>query len=198
MEWFWYDSINNILREVLLPQFHYCFSFYSYSIKSYNDFDVTIRKFVKQFLHLPHDVPNSFFYTSISDGSLGLFNARQRAPLLRYNKLKLFSKNLDAISNSLHQRISKEMENIYDLIRLDSDRYISSSSEINKFFRNSLYNYNDSRDLDIAGCVAGQNSWVFRPNSFLSGRDFINYVKLRINTPFQGQDYPLSPAKGRP
>lgn len=67
-----------ILREVLLPRFHYSFSFYSYSIKTYNDFDVTIRKFVKKILHLPRDVPNAFFYTSISDGGLDLLNARWR------------------------------------------------------------------------------------------------------------------------
>lgn len=73
------------------------------------------------------------------------------------------------------------MENIYDLLRLDSVRNLSVSSEINEFFRNSLYNSNGGRDLDIAGRVAGQNSWIFRLNCFLSGRDFINYVKMRIN-----------------
>lgn len=76
-----------ILRNVLIPRFHYIFSFYSYSIRSYNDFDITIRKFVKQLLHLPHDIPNAFFYTSVARGGLGLFCARWMAPLLRHNKL---------------------------------------------------------------------------------------------------------------
>lgn len=71
-----------ILREVLLTRFHYCFFFYSFFMKTYNDFDVSIRKFVKQILHLSHDSPNLFFYISIFDGGLVLFNARWRAHLL--------------------------------------------------------------------------------------------------------------------
>lgn len=82
-----------ILRDVLLPRFHYSFSFYSYSARSYNDY-ISVRKFVKHILHLPHDVPNAFFYSSIANGGLSLLNARWRAPLLRYNKLQLFARNL--------------------------------------------------------------------------------------------------------
>lgn len=86
-----------ILRDVLLARFYYIFLFYSYSIRSYNDFDVCVRKFVKHILHLPHDVPNPF-YSSVADGGLGLFNARWRAPL---PKLNLFARNLGGLSDEL-------------------------------------------------------------------------------------------------
>lgn len=130
-----------ILREVLLSFFNYCFSFYSFSIKTYNDFDVYIRKFVKQVLHLPHNFPNSFFYTSISDGGLCLLNAQWSDLLLGI--INLFSRNVGGLSDFLLSHISKVTENIYGLLRVDSDRYLSTSSDISDFFRTSLYNTND-------------------------------------------------------
>lgn len=170
-----------ILRDVLLARFQYTFSFYSYSLRSYNDFDISIRKFVKHILHLPHDVPNSFFYASITDGGLGLFNARWKAPLLRYNKLKLFTRNLGGLSYELLNHIADLSNSIHKHLEHDPGQFLDSSKAIREFFKTSLYHSNDGRDLDLASRVAGQNTWIFRPNNFLTGRDFINFIKLRIN-----------------
>lgn len=128
-----------ILRDVLLARFHYSFSFYPYSIRSKNDFDNAIRKFVKHILHLPHDVPNAFFYFSVADGGLGLFNARWRAPLLRYNKLNLFARNLGGLSDELLTHIIDSSNSIYKHPEYDSGSYFTSSKAISEFFWNSLY-----------------------------------------------------------
>lgn len=99
-----------IRREILLPRFHYQFSFYTFAAGTY-DFDVKIRKFTRDLLNLPHDVPNSFFYASISDGGLGLFNSRWRGPLLRRNKLCFFAKIFVAFPclslNTLQLRLTR-------------------------------------------------------------------------------------------
>lgn len=169
-----------ILREVLLPRFHYYFSFYSYAVKTYLDFDVSVRKFVKNLLHLPKDVPNAFFYSTILDGGLGLFNARWRAPLLRFNKLKLFGRNFGGFSDAVCNHIASASDSILNYLKLGDGNLISNSKDICSYFKNMLYNSNDGRDLDLAGRVNGQNNWL-RPNNFISGRDFINFIKLRIN-----------------
>lgn len=116
-----------ILRDVLLARFHYSFSFYSYSIRPYNDFDISVRKFVKHILHLPHDVSNAFLYASVADGGLGLFNARWRAPLFRYNKLNLYARNLGGLTDELLAHIADSTTSIYKHLEYDTGRYFTDT-----------------------------------------------------------------------
>lgn len=102
-------------------------------------------------------------------------------PLLRCNKLKLFGKNFGGFSDSVSNHIASATDSILKYLRLGDGSLVSNSKDICVYFKNLLYNSNDGRDLDLAGKVNGQNSWLFRPNNFISGRDFINFIKLRIN-----------------
>lgn len=121
-----------ILREVLLPRFHYHFSFYPFSARTYNDFDIRIRKFTRGLLHLPHDVPNSFFYASISDGGLGLFCSRWRGPLLRRYKLRLFARNFGGFSETILKHITTSSDAASNLLLCNNNRF-NSGGEIADF-----------------------------------------------------------------
>lgn len=148
--------------------------------RAYNDFDISIRKFTRELLHLPHDVPNTFFYASISDGGLGLILSRWRGPLMRRNKLRFFARNFGGFSESVRGHIAAASDAATNLLSCNNSRF-DSGKQIAEFFRTSLHRSYDGRDLDLSGDIKDQNSWLFRPNGFICGRDFINFNKLRIN-----------------
>lgn len=50
-----------------------------------------------------------------------------------------------------------------------------------EYFKKKLYVANDGKDLILAATVPTQNQWLSYTNQFISGRDYINYVKFRIN-----------------
>lgn len=83
-----------------------------------------------------------------------------------YREMTIFYSNiLSKIDNLLH----------YD------DLYFNS-----KFFYKLLFQKETSeckwcKDLELANYIPLQNNWLGMTNNFISGRDFINYIKLRIN-----------------
>lgn len=49
------------------------------------------------------------------------------------------------------------------------------------YYKRKLWISNDGKGLASAGTVPPQDHWINYTNRFISGRDFINYIKFRIN-----------------
>ena len=49
--------------------------------------DITVRKSVRRWLNLLHDVPNAYFHAPVAEGGLGIPSLRWIAPLFRKNRL---------------------------------------------------------------------------------------------------------------
>lgn len=96
-------------------------------------------------------------------------------------KLKLFCKNFRGFSDCVLSHIASLSDSVQRYLKFGDESLCTNSKDICVYFRNLLHNSNDGRDLDLTGKVHDQNGWLFRPNNFISGRDFINIIKLRIN-----------------
>lgn len=55
----------------------------------------------------------------------------------------------------------------------------NTGGDINRYYADALYRSNDGRDICVRDLLS--HSWIFDCNRFVSSRDFINYIKLRIN-----------------
>lgn len=66
-----------------------------------NRLDNEVRKFVRQWLHLPNDTPLGYFYASFSDGGLGLPNLGMNISATKIRRLSKLSASDSPISRAV-------------------------------------------------------------------------------------------------
>lgn len=145
-----------------------------------NQLDVRVRSFVRHILHLPHDIPRAFFHSRVRDGGLGIFNFRLGALSNRRNRINNFIVNFGPLSSDILTFYSRILDRVDNLLKFD-DSYFNNKTLIADYYKSKLLASNDGNDLCLAPTVPSQNNWLNFTNHFISGHDFINYIKLRIN-----------------
>ena len=90
-----------MLREYLIPKLYHQLILGRITIGLLEQLDLKIRQSIKSFLHLQHFTPDSFFYTSIADGSLGIPQLLFRIPGFLLLRLEKLCQSNDAITTSL-------------------------------------------------------------------------------------------------
>ena len=80
--------------------------------------DNIVRKFVKNVLDLPDDIPNSFLYSRFKDGGLGIPKFVERVPITLLRRVSKFCNNSDPVIVSLAEqdRIKSLMEKCRKII----------------------------------------------------------------------------------
>ncbi|GBN07200.1 Retrovirus-related Pol polyprotein from type-2 retrotransposable element R2DM [Araneus ventricosus] len=64
---------------------------------------------------------------------------------------------------------------------MDQVKHTQLTDNSKSYFSDKLYQSIDGRALSDSAKVKGQNDWTQSKNKFLSGRDYINLIKTRIN-----------------
>lgn len=167
-----------ILRNCVFGKLAFRLPLTDLSVGLLNQLNIRTRKFVREIIHLPHDTPRAFYHTKVCDGGIGIFNFRLGALLNRRNRVNNSMKDFDRDMMNCYANVLAKIDKF---LRMD-DIAFNSKILISNYFKQTLYNSNVGRDLSLANSVPSQNKWLDVPNGFISGRDFINYVKLRVNT----------------
>lgn len=168
------------LRIYLIPQLHHKLTLGSITIGGLRKTDVLIRKAVRKWLNLPDDVPVAFFHASTNDGGLDIPSVRWTGPMLRLNRLvELRIPNLER-SLTANTFLASEIDSVSKRLRVNG-AVLKTSDAIKKMWSQKLYNSVDGGGLREAAQVPYAHRWIREPTKLLSGRDFINCVKIRIN-----------------
>lgn len=142
--------------------------------------DRQVRHFIRQWLHLPSNCPNAYFHASVKDGGLGVRSCRWAAPLERVIRLRRLMESFGGSGrlsdNFLRDQISKSEFRL----RTCKHNILSSKQAMEAWWASRLYLSIDGRALKDSRRVLGQHSWVADGTRFLSGRDFVNLIKLII------------------
>ncbi|CAL7932861.1 unnamed protein product, partial [Xylocopa violacea] len=168
------------LRTMVLPGLYHTWSLGKTNISLLNKADKVVRATIRKWTTLPHDTLKAYFYASLSDGGLGVPCLRWKIPLLRLKRLSSLGMSRQASArtpgNFLEKEIQKQRERLNDhgVVR-------SSNSLLARKWSNLLYNSPDGAGLRESVRTPGQNSWIGDGTMFLSGRDYINFIKLRFN-----------------
>jgi Reverse transcriptase (RNA-dependent DNA polymerase) len=170
----------HVLRTVLIPQMYHQLTLGRVMLGCLNKADRSIRAAVRKWLNLPTDVPNSFIHTPIEMGGLGIPAIRWNAPLIRLNRLKRL--RLPNLEHTLaaNTYIAKEIDQTEKRLQI-SDQQLRSSRDIGNFWYKRLMTSCDGQGLKEAGKHPQAHRWIREPTKLLSGRDFLNCIKLRIN-----------------
>lgn len=163
------------LKSVLIPQLYHKLTLGNIKISILRKCDVILRNMVRRWLRLPHDVPVGFFYSSIKDGGLGIQCLRWVAPLLRSRRLSSIN-----IGDGANTQIELEINKAKRRLSCDGINF-NSFKNITDYYLNKLKASVDGFGLREAWKVPQAHSWVGEPSRFLTGRDYINLIHLRIN-----------------
>lgn len=169
-----------IIRTILIPRMLHQLVLGDVSLGTLKRVDKTIRHFVRRWLHLPGDTPNAYFHATIKDGGLGISSLRWQVPALRYRRLRsIFGKG--AIGNTVVNSYITTEINKAERRNWHEDSALTSSNQINILWARALYQSIDGKGLRHSRKVPNQHQWVGEGTRFLSGRDFVNSCRARIN-----------------
>lgn len=104
----------------------------------------------------------------------GVFSFRLGALLNGRNRINNFITNFGPLSKDILVFYSRLFDKIDNLLKFDNI-YFSNKLLIADYFKKKS---NDGTDLILASTIPSQNNWLDYTNHFISGHDFINYIKL--------------------
>lgn len=168
------------LRCYAIPRLYHQLTLADVKIGCLRKTDQCIRRTVRSWLDLPHDVPSSYIHAPVREGGLGIPSIRWRAPLLR--RRRLLNLNLPSLENTTAANfyIAKEIDKTETRLTRNNQRLLRKIDLENMWAR-ELHGMVDGRNLAEAGKLPSTHRWVREPTRLLSGRDFINCIKFCIN-----------------
>ncbi|CAL7932866.1 unnamed protein product [Xylocopa violacea] len=164
------------LRVMVLPSLYHVLTLGSTNLSRLKRVDNLVRGAARKWLALPHDVVNAYFHANAKDGGLSIPSMRWLMPLRRKERLEALAKGGPEPLSFLAQEIEKARRRLKD-----ERQELDHRDKIEKRWAKLLHSSVDGKALNESRKVLTQNQWVLDGTRFLSGKDFINSVKLRIN-----------------
>lgn len=139
--------------------------------------DILNRRYIRQWLDLPADVPNAYFHAAVSDGGLGVQSLRWQAPLVRRNRLLKI--RLPGVCANTY--LAREIDKASRRLRTDRGDMLFTHTDVNRMWRDVLYGSVDGGGLRESAGTRSVHRWIREPTTLLRAGDFINCVRVRIN-----------------
>uniref|UniRef100_A0A0C9QX33 PO21 protein n=1 Tax=Fopius arisanus TaxID=64838 RepID=A0A0C9QX33_9HYME len=160
-----------MLKMFLLPRFTHSLVFGRSNSGMLRKLDRTVRKFVRNWLFLPTDVPLGFYHAPISDSGLGIMSFESAIPELLRRRLI----NLSCSDFSIARAIRNQDWVISRLKWCDQARVENSD------WAKKLHASVDGWELREARNSTLSTSWLHDPFVTIPAREFIQNVRTRIN-----------------
>lgn len=142
--------------------------------------DKMLRHAVRSWLALPSDAPSAYIHADVRDGGLGIQSLRWQAPLRRLNRLAKLPIAQQVLTGVAGSFLEKEMEQCRTRLS-DGGSLLVTGADIRRRWAELLYSKIDGAGLKESARVPQQHVWIQEGTRFLSGRDFVQSCKLRIN-----------------
>lgn len=159
--------------------------------------DVTVRQYVRKWLHLPHDVPLGFLYTPQKHGGLGLPCLQHIVPLLRMNRYTRIRDTMDGALSSISEsrHVAETIHRAKQALHFLGDAPTKNS--LNEYWRTRLVASVDGKELERVGHHASETRWAGALSSKTSGEDYVHHTAIRINA-IPSRDRTTRGRKGQP
>lgn len=169
-----------LLHSVVVPKHMHYLVLGRVSSSALKHLDLLVRKYVKNWLYFPKDVPVAYMYASVKDGGLGIFNFEQQVPLIKKTRLQRFLGNVVSDTAKTLRRshfIKRQLEWCDKLLSGIGDNVTKSSRQ--QYWRNVLLNMVDTNDLRDAIHDRASTTWVYDRAKDISACDYIHYHHVR-------------------
>ena len=172
-----------VLREQVVPGLMHQLVLGDNSKKTLRNMDITIRRNIRAWLHLPPDVPTPMFHARAQDGGLQIPSLVLRIPRLRRDRLiKMSSGNDQLVKTLLTDRYSHKRFSDLTQTTTHHGRTIDSAMTEASALRAALTETVDGRNLvESLQENPSPTGWLLDPTMKISGRDFVKAVHVRLN-----------------
>lgn len=164
------------LRVVVLPSLYHILTLGATNLSRLKKVDTLVRGAVRKWLALPHDVVNAYFHANVKDGGLSIPSMRWLMPLHRKERLEAMVKGTLDPTSFIAQEIARAKRRLRE-----GHEQLDHRDKITKRWANLLHSSCDGMALKRSREVPQQHRWIVDGTRFLSGKDYLNSVKLRIN-----------------
>lgn len=165
-----------ILRTFLIPSTYHALTLRTTNLSTVRKLDSITRQAVRKWLHLPHDTLSAYIHAETSEGGLHIPSLRWEIPEMRARRLKNIAEISPAHASLVQQEINLCLRRLND-----KSTTLSSSKEIKNRWATLLYKSIDGAPFSESSKVPQQHLWIKDGSTSLSGRDYVNLCKLRIN-----------------
>lgn len=166
------------LRNIIIPKLYHQLALGAITIGMLNKADKILRGAARRWLGLPHDIPIAYFHTNIKDGGLGIPSLRWVAPLQRLGRLLAIAKTYE--DQGMEGYVADEIKRCKKRLT-DHGELLDDNEKIKARWAKKLYESVDGGGLKESGKTPHQHQWLADGTAFLTGKDFINCGRLRIN-----------------
>lgn len=149
-----------------------------------NKLDLQIRRYVRQWLHLPKDAPTAFIHAPVRSGGLGIPCLKQWIPLMRFLRLSKIrdtgSSRVAAVLNSdIYRGIIHSAKKALSVLGCGDAPTLEG---YHAFWKKKLLEMVDCKDLRMAESHASSTSFNSTHTNMISGEDYIHYNQIRSNS----------------
>lgn len=176
------------VKQHILPSFLHVFCLGRVHIGTLRRVDILLRFYLRRFLHLPSDCPNSFFHATVEDGGLGVPSLRWFVPLCLQGRLRSAAKLYSSLQLSVPASLMDRGPVLHRLLQLPGGTLLQRTEDLRRFWKERLSNNVDGIGLSEASKVPAAHFWVSDGSRFLSGESYIQSIQTRINAiPFRSR-----------
>lgn len=144
--------------------------------------DVSIRGSVRRWLDLPHDTPLGFFHAPVAEGGLGITSLRASIPSMLLQRLANLSlSGHPGCEAAIRTPLLTGLLRRANAATSYQGRLLTSKMEVHRMWAMLLHRSCDGKALKESRRVPAAHRWLTDGTHFLSGREFINLVKPKIN-----------------
>lgn len=168
------------MKNVVLPGLYHQLTLSRITIGTLKKADKITRVALKKWLNLPHDVPTAYFHADVADGGLGIPSMRWNMPVIRLSRLRNLSLLRTNVVSQVTNWVDKEISTTLQRLEDQGEAYTNSTA-VSRRWRKLLYASVDGAPLKGSNRIPQQHRWVAEGNRLVSGKDYINMMKFRIN-----------------
>ncbi|CAN8002641.1 unnamed protein product, partial [Ixodes pacificus] len=172
-----------ILRFYLIPRRLHRLVLGLWSEKLLLRLNKMIKPAMRRWLALPHDAPMAYFHTEVSEGELGVPSLRTTVPGMQLRRLdKLSQSTHPACREALKTRLLKSLVQRANAAAKYRGKELFTKKAVSRFWTELLHHSVDGAALKNCRDAPYAQAWVIDGMRLLPGKQFIDLVKLRINT----------------
>ncbi|CAK9834365.1 Retrovirus-related Pol polyprotein from type-2 retrotransposable element R2DM [Anthophora retusa] len=164
------------LRVMVLPGLYHLLTLGNINLSKLKRVDTIVRKAVRKWLRLPKDVPNAYIHANAKDGGLSVPSMRWLMPLRRRERLERLALGSDNALSYVSQEIAKARRRL-----CERGVDFNTNKKLEQRWSMLLHSSCDGKALIESRKVPQQHQWTIEGNRFLTGRDYINLIRLRVN-----------------
>ena len=171
------------LRRTLMPSLSHALVLGNVRSGKLKQMDVLVRKSLRAWLHLPHDVPIACFHAQIKEGGLGIPALETSIPCMQAARISNLSVCEHwAIKATLLTAAGAQDSRSFSKCPTLDGRTIRTKSDSQVYWRERLHNSVDGRGLQQHGQCPEASAWIADASLPVSGGDFIKAIHVRMAT----------------